>query len=57
MAAKRQEEEEERARKEKAEKGLYFTLIENVNVEMINYIPYFSSRQQITLRDQNQNPV
>lgn len=43
MAAKRQEEEEERARKEKAEKGLYFTLIENMNVEMINYIPYFSS--------------
>lgn len=56
MAAKRQEEEEERARKEKAEKGLYFPLIENMNVEIINYIPNLSSGQQITLKDQRRRP-
>lgn len=36
MAAKRQEEEEERARKEKAEKGLCSAFLEIVGVEKIN---------------------
>lgn len=47
MAAKKQEEEEENARKEKAEKGLCFTFLEIVPDEKINDVLDFSSRQQI----------